>query len=102
VDPGLVFQLSWEKINKNSWRVKTNGVLEWHVTYRVYANELTVRTSELNSDHAFWNNATLLMYLQGFLNVPATLKILAPQPWKIATGLPTRSRRTKCFSCCEF
>jgi len=28
------------------------------------------------------------MYLEGFLNVPATLQILAPQPWKVATGLP--------------
>lgn len=95
-------QLSWEKINKNSWRVKTNGVLEWHVTYRVYANELTVRTSELNSDHAFWNNATLLMYLQGFLNVPATLKILAPQPWKIATGLPPVPGERNAFRAANF
>jgi predicted metalloprotease with PDZ domain len=80
--------LPWEKINKNSWRVTTNGAREWRATYRVYANELTVRTNQLNSDHAFWNNAALLMYLEGFLNVPATLQILAPQPWKIATGLP--------------
>src|SRR6266404_4824948 len=49
--------LDWTKINKNTWRVKTNGVRAWHVVYRVYANELSVRTSELNSDHAFWNNA---------------------------------------------
>ena len=80
--------LQWEKIDKNSWRVKTNLSPEWRVTYRVYANELSVRTSELNSDHAFWNNAALLMYLAGFLNEPSTLHILAPQAWKVATGLP--------------
>jgi predicted metalloprotease with PDZ domain len=80
--------LQWEKIDKNSWRVKTNLMPEWRVTYRVYANELSVRTNELNSDHAFWNNAALLMYLQGFLEEPSTLQILAPQPWKVATGLP--------------
>ncbi len=28
------------------------------------------------------------MYLEGFLNSPSTLQILAPQPWKVATGLP--------------
>lgn len=80
--------LQWEKTNKNSWRVKTNGSRDWRATYRVYANELTVRTSQLNSDHAFWNNTALLMYLEGFLNTPCTLQILAPQPWRVATGLP--------------
>src|SRR6266581_4551772 len=68
--------LEWEKINKNSWRVKTGRTRTWRVTYRVYANELTVRTSELNSDHAFWNNAALLMYRDGLINAPATLRIL--------------------------
>ncbi len=80
--------LEWEKINKNSWRVATRGSRAWRATYRVYANELTVRTNELNSDHAFWNNAALLMYLDGFLNAPSTLQVLAPAPWKVATGLP--------------
>jgi len=81
--------LPWEKLNKNTWRVATRGAAEWRATYRVYANELTVRTNELNSDHAFWNNAALLMYLDGFLSAPSTLHVLAPQPWKVATGLPT-------------
>ncbi|MGI9168530.1 MAG: M61 family metallopeptidase [Pyrinomonadaceae bacterium] len=80
--------LGWEKINKNSWRVATRGSRSWRATYRVYANELTVRTNELNSDHAFWNNAALLMYLDGFLNAPSTLQVLAPAPWRVATGLP--------------
>jgi predicted metalloprotease with PDZ domain len=80
--------LKWEKINKNTWRVMTNGAREWHATYRVYANELSVRTSELNSNHAFWNNANLLMYPEGFLKSPATIRVVAPDVWKVATGLP--------------
>jgi len=80
--------LKWEKINKNTWRVVTNGARDWHATYRVYANELSVRTSELNSSHAFWNNANLLMYLEGLLNSPSTVHVLAPDVWKVATGLP--------------
>ncbi|HEY0367537.1 MAG TPA: PDZ domain-containing protein [Pyrinomonadaceae bacterium] len=80
--------LKWEKTNKNTWRVVTNGAREWRATYRVYANELSVRTSELNSDHAFWNNANLLMYLDGFLKSSSTIRVLAPDVWKVATGLP--------------
>src|SRR6185503_18698637 len=30
--------LKWEKTNKNTWRIKTNGANEWYATYRVYAN----------------------------------------------------------------
>ena len=44
--------LKWEKLDKNTWRITTNGARDWHATYRVYANELSVRTSELNSGHA--------------------------------------------------
>lgn len=80
--------LKWEKINKNTWRVVTNGSRDWHATYRVYANELTVRTSELNSSHAYWNSANLLMYLEGFLTSPSTVRVIAPDVWKVATGLP--------------
>lgn len=80
--------LRWEKVNKDTWRVVTNGAREWRASYRVYANELSVRTNEVNSEHAFWNNAALLMYPEGFLKSPSTLRVIAPQPWKVATGLP--------------
>ncbi|HYV13434.1 MAG TPA: PDZ domain-containing protein [Pyrinomonadaceae bacterium] len=89
--------LKWEKTNKNTWRINTNGAREWHATYRVYANELSVRTSELNSEHAFWNNANLLMYLDGFLKSPSTVRVLAPDVWKVATGLPAVAGQKNTF-----
>ena len=89
--------LKWEKTNKNTWRIVTNGAREWRATYRVYANELTVRTSELNSSHAFWNNTNLLMYLDGFLKSPSTVRVLAPDVWKVATGLPAAPGQRNTF-----
>lgn len=80
--------LKWEKINKNTWRIETGGSRNWHATYKVYANELSVRTSELNSSHGYWNSANLLMYLEGFLTSPSTVRVVAPDVWKVATGLP--------------
>jgi len=88
VTDGSGRQLDWAKISKNSWRIKTNGADQWKVNYRVYANELSVRTNELNSDHAFWNNAALLMYLDGSLTHPATIHVNPAPGWKVATGLP--------------
>jgi predicted metalloprotease with PDZ domain len=89
--------LKWEKINKNTWRVATNGSRDWHAKYRVYANELTVRTSELNSSHAYWNSANLLMYLEGFLTSPSTVRVIAPDVWKVATGLPSVAGQRNTF-----
>ncbi|HYX31260.1 MAG TPA: PDZ domain-containing protein [Pyrinomonadaceae bacterium] len=80
--------LEWTKTNKNTWSVKTNGARQWRATYRVYANEFSVRTNELNSDHAFWNNAALLMYPEGGIGKPSSLHINPVNNWKIATGLP--------------
>jgi predicted metalloprotease with PDZ domain len=89
--------LQWEKTNKNSWRIVTAGAREYRVNYRVYANSLSARTNELNSDHAFWTNAALLMYLDGWLSSPSTLQILSPEPWKIATGLPAVAGQKNTF-----
>lgn len=90
-------ELAWSKIDKNTWRVNTRGLRDWRATYRVYANELSVRTNELNSAHAFWNNAALLIYPNGFLNAPSTLQIVAPEQWKVATALPPIRGRKHTF-----
>lgn len=89
--------LTWAKFDKNTWRVNTNGVRQWRIFYRVYANEFSVRTNELNSDHAFWNNAALLMYPNGRLNAASTLRVIAPSGWKIATGLPPLTGQPNTF-----
>jgi predicted metalloprotease with PDZ domain len=89
--------LSWTKTNKNTWRVQTNGVRRWRAVYRVYANEFSVRTNELNSDHAFWNNAALLMYPEGAINQPSTLRVMPANGWKIATGLPPLEGQPNAF-----
>jgi predicted metalloprotease with PDZ domain len=80
--------LRWQKTNKNTWRVETGGARELRVTYQVYANELSVRTNDLNDRHAHWNNVALLMYPEGHLSVPSTLRVVPYGDWKVATGLP--------------
>jgi predicted metalloprotease with PDZ domain len=80
--------LQWGKTNKDTWRVETGGAKELRVNYRVYSNELSVRTNEVNDRHAFWNNAATLMYPDGNLGSPSTLHVEPFAGWKIATGLP--------------
>ena len=80
--------LVWNKIDKNTWQINTKGKQEIVIKYNVYANELTVRTNELNADHAFFTPAALLMFPDGQLKTASTLKVNPYQDWKIATGLP--------------
>ena len=89
--------LEWTKTNKNTWMVRTNGARQWRIFYRVYANEFSVRTNELNSDHAFWNNAALLMYPEGAISKPSTVMVVPANDWKIATGLQPVAGRPNTF-----
>ena len=90
--------LAWRKVNKNTWRVETGGASrELRASYSVYANEFSVRTNEVNDRHAFWNNAATLMYVDGYLSAPATLRVAPYGDWKIATGLPAVSGQRNTF-----
>ncbi|HKR00921.1 MAG TPA: PDZ domain-containing protein [Pyrinomonadaceae bacterium] len=80
--------LNWQKVNKNTWRIETDGARDLLVTYKVYANELSVRTNDLNDRHAHWNNVALLMYPEGHLSAPSTLRVVPFGDWQVATGLP--------------
>ena len=89
--------LGWSKINKNTWQVDTKGAKEIVARYLVYSNELTVRTNELNDEHAFWNNSAALFFVKGQLNVPSTVKVNPFGNWKVGTGLPPVAGQTNTF-----
>ena len=94
--------LTWQKINKNTWQVDTKGAKEIVARYRVYSNELTVRTNELNDEHGFWNNAALLMFPAGQLTAPSTVTVNPFGKWKVATGLPPVSGSANTFRAPNF
>ncbi len=79
----------WEKIDKNTWRVWLPRARSRTVeaTYRVYANDLSVRTSHLDDSHAYFNGTNLFVYANGYKDLPVRLTLVAPSNWKVATGL---------------
>jgi len=89
--------LAWRKTSKNTWQVDTKGVSELVAKYVVYSNELTVRTNELNDEHAFWNNTALLMFVKGQLAASPTIEVRPFGNWKVATGLPGVEGQTNTF-----
>lgn len=89
--------LAWEKSNKNTWRIDQKNAAEIVVTYRVYANELTVRTNELNDEHAFFTPAALLMHPKDLINAPSIVRVAPYQNWRVATGLEPLAGQANVF-----
>jgi predicted metalloprotease with PDZ domain len=75
------------KVRKNAWRIDTRGAREIVVRYRVYAGELTVRTSHVDETHAFLVGAALFLAVEGHEHLGARIEIEAPRDWRIATTL---------------
>jgi predicted metalloprotease with PDZ domain len=78
---------SWQKIDKQTWRVQTNGADHVSLRYRVYGNELTVRTNHVDDTHAHVIPAATFMYVADATNQPLTVTVRAPEAWNVATGL---------------
>jgi len=76
------------KLAKNHWQIATAGVSEPKVRYRLYANELTVRTNHLDATHGYFNGAATFFYIPGYEDCPIELAIAPPKPeWQVATPL---------------
>ncbi|MDQ4074897.1 MAG: hypothetical protein M3220_01485 [Chloroflexota bacterium] len=80
--------LPWLRADKKTWQVETEGVNDFRVRYEVYANELTVRTSHLDTTHGYFNGTNVFVYLDGFKEQPVTLEIQEPQGWHTSIALP--------------
>jgi len=75
------------RIDKQRFRLSAGGAARAVVRYRVYANDLTVRTSHLDGTHGYWNGASLFLYAEGRLDEPCLLEVAAPAGWRVATSL---------------
>lgn len=82
--------LEWRKEDKARWRVFAHGRERVRVEYRVWAFELTVRTSHADGEHAYVNGACAFLYVDGRKEEPVRLRVRPPRGWKVATGLEGR------------
>lgn len=78
---------TWQKIDKQTWHVQTNGADHVVLRYRVYGNELTVRTNHVDDTHAHVIPAATFMYVAGATEQPVAIEVHAPEGWNVATGL---------------
>ncbi|MEB3337230.1 MAG: M61 family metallopeptidase [Leptolyngbyaceae bacterium] len=95
--------LSWHKLSKNHWQVETTGCREITVRYRIFANELSVRTNHLDTTHGYFNGAALFFYLPGFESHEIQVEVIPPRPsWQVTTTLPLVSDQANTFLATDF
>jgi predicted metalloprotease with PDZ domain len=88
-------KLTATKIAKHHWQIQTNGSNEIQINYRMFANELTVRTNHLDATHGYFNPAALCFYIPAYEHCPIEITIIPPDPtWKVTTPLPEISPQT--------
>ena len=94
--------LKWHKKGKNHWQIETAGGSDVVVKYRMFANELTVRTNHLDGTHGYFNGAALFFYLPGNEQQPIQVTIVPPPDWRVTTALPTLTGQVNTFIAKDF
>lgn len=95
--------LNCRKIGKNHWQIDKIDVSELTVRYRIFANELSVRTNHLDSTHGYFNGAALFFRIPGWDKQPIRVTIVPPQPeWQVTTALPPVGEETNTFLASDF
>lgn len=95
--------LSFNKVNKNTWRINTSKNSTIKVNYRVYSFEISVRTSFVDESHAFLSPTGLFLYPAGKLALPSTVTIVPHKTWStISTGLDKVHSKENTYSAPDF
>lgn len=95
--------LTSNKVSKNHWEIEAENSREIIVFYRVFANELSVRTNHLDGTHGYFNGAALFFFVPGLEKNAIEVEIVPPQSdWKVATSLPSVPGRENTFKAVDF
>ena len=91
------------KVSKNHWQIITENTSQITVNYRVYANDLTVRTNHLDATHGYFNPAALFMFIPGLTQQAIAVKIVTPQEdWQVTTTLTSVKGETNTYIAQDF
>jgi predicted metalloprotease with PDZ domain len=81
-------EMPLEKLDKQRWQLPA-AQCDLRVRYRVYGNDLTVRTNHVDATHAQLIPAATFLYLEGQLQRPVEVRFEGfPASWQVASALP--------------
>src|SRR5215469_6666828 len=80
------------QLNKSRWAISGAG-RGARIVYEMFSNDPGSYGAQLNSQHAFFNLAEILLYADDLRNAPAEAEIRnLPANWKVATPLSPQGR----------
>ncbi|MCC0178411.1 M61 family metallopeptidase [Waterburya agarophytonicola K14] len=95
--------LASQKLSKNHWQVATESNSQLKISYRLYANDLTVRTNHLDGTHGYFNGAAIFFFIPNLEQEPIKLKVIPPQAdWQVSTTLPALAGEENVFMAPDF
>jgi predicted metalloprotease with PDZ domain len=94
--------LPFKKVAKNHWQIETENSSQITICYRVFANELSVRTNHLDSTHGYFNGAALFFFIPGFEQQPIQVEIIPQAEWQVTTPLPSVAGKANTFVAKDF
>ncbi len=76
-----------ERRDKNTWRLRTPSSGTVTLRYRVYANDLSVRTAHVDDSHAFLNGTCVFVTADAWRELPCRVVVEPPAGWTVFTAL---------------
>ncbi|PYR98436.1 MAG: hypothetical protein DMG12_22855 [Acidobacteria bacterium] len=83
-------QLSWTKVDDQTWRVQRQGKPNVTATYRIFGNDLSGTYAQLDVGHASYTGGEIFMYVVGHKPDPVDLRIEPPPNWRVINGRTER------------
>ncbi len=79
--------VGFEKLNKSTWKVKTQGVSSIKVVYNYYANQLDGGACFVSDEQLYFNPVHCCLYVDERIKTEHTIELFVADDWKIATGM---------------
>lgn len=81
-------RLPLRAVDKQTYRIETEGNRAFTIEYDYYANNLSVNGAELTEKRGYFLGTNLFFYVPGHTtDTPSNLKFEIPANWRVATGL---------------
>jgi predicted metalloprotease with PDZ domain len=84
--------LKIQKISKNRWRVATKDVTRFEVSYRLFCDEISVRTNSVDFNRAVLNGAATFLSIPQQQDRVHRIKLVLPKGWNTSSTSLQRGR----------
>ncbi len=86
--------LTWNKTDKNSWKLFLKQPGDVTINYQVYANTLKYRVAHVDETHAFLDASGVFMFAPAMRDLPLTVNLDVPEAWQSRSGLDKTAAHT--------